>query len=58
MKAQAWISSKQETEAEEKKQNPQNTEREDSLLGGGRDSAKTNELYRDYLNFLKKIPST
>lgn len=51
MKAQAWISSKQETEAEEKKQNPQNTEREDSLLGGGRDSAKTNELYRDYLNF-------
>lgn len=48
MRAQAWIFSKQETEAEEQKQNPQNTEREDSLLGGGRDSVKTTELYRDY----------
>lgn len=48
MRAQAWISSKQETEAEEQKQNLQNTEKEDSLLGGGRDSVKTTELYRDY----------
>lgn len=48
MRAQAWISSKQETEVEEQKQNLQNTEREDSLLGGGRDSVKITELYRDY----------
>lgn len=48
MSTQAWISSKQETEAEEQKQNPQNTEREDSLLGGDRDSVKATELYRDY----------
>lgn len=45
---EAWISSKQKTEAEEQKQNPQNTEREDSLLGGDRISVKTTELYRDY----------
>lgn len=44
MSTQAWISSKQETEAEEQKQNPQNTEREDSLLGDDRDSVKATEL--------------
>lgn len=44
MSTQAWISSKQETEAEEQKQNPQNAEREDSFLGGDRDSVKTTEL--------------